>query len=98
MLELRSPPCMSIDPSCVGLVVGGNIIEMYGLGETFPEAGVLGTHGWGFVRIGERAVETEVIQESLQASTGCQNPRPGGCSQISPRVYVSYVMIWGIRQ
>ena len=48
VLEFRPSPRMGIDPSGVGLVVRGNIIEMHGLGETLPEAGVLGTHGPGF--------------------------------------------------
>ena len=54
VLKLRPSPRMSIDPSGVGLVIRGNIIEMHCLGETLPEAGVFGTHGPGFRRDGAK--------------------------------------------
>ena len=57
MLELRPSSRLSIYPCCVGLVVGGNIVEMHCLGEAFPEARVLSTHGRGFVEDGGRRLK-----------------------------------------
>ena len=76
VLQLRPSSCMSINPSRVGLVVWCNIVEMHGLGETFPVAEVLGTHSRGFVRTGEGRLKLIWVRSHSRLRRDTETPGP----------------------
>lgn len=95
MLELWPPACMGINPCRVGLVVCSNIIEVNGLREAFPEAGILDGHGPSRAReSGCGLVETDCdLGESPQALTGQKHPGPEAC----PRRFGYFIFFWRVR-